>query len=156
MNAADTPSARLAALGIELPAPTAPAGSYVPAAMISGLVSTSGQVPFKDGALMATGLVGAEISQEEAAACARQCAITAIAAAADVVGGVDNLAGVAEITGYVASAPGFTAQPQVLNGASDLCVEVFGDAGRHIRSAVGVAVLPLGVPVEVAIRFIPA
>lgn len=141
-------SARLRELGITLPSVAAPAGSYVPARRSGSLVFTAGQVPFVDGTLAATGKVGAEITLEQAADLARICALNALAAV-DALVGLDAVAGVVKVVGFVASAPGFTGQPGVLNGASDLLAEVFGEAGRHARSAVGVAELPLGAPVEV-------
>jgi enamine deaminase RidA (YjgF/YER057c/UK114 family) len=141
-------SDRLTELGIELPAVPAPAGAYVPAVRTGNLVYTAGQVPFVNGAIAATGKVGREISPEEAKTHARTCALNALAAVADVVG-IDAVVRVVKVVGFVASAEGFTGQPAVLNGASELLGEVFGDAGRHARSAVGVAELPLGVPVEV-------
>jgi enamine deaminase RidA (YjgF/YER057c/UK114 family) len=143
-----TPSKRLAELGIELPAVPAPAGAYVPARRAGSLVFTAGQVPIVDGKLAAVGKVGAEVDADEAYRMARVCALNALAAV-DALVGIDAVAGVVKVVGFVASAPGFTGQPKVINGASDLLVEVFGDAGRHARSAVGVAELPLGVPVEV-------
>jgi enamine deaminase RidA (YjgF/YER057c/UK114 family) len=139
---------RLTELGIELPDVPAPAGAYVPAVRTGNLVYTSGQVPFVDGVIAATGKVGREISPEEAKAHARTCALNALAAVHDLVG-VDAITRVVKVLGFVASADGFTGQPAVINGASELLGEVFGDAGRHARSAVGVAELPLGVPVEV-------
>jgi enamine deaminase RidA (YjgF/YER057c/UK114 family) len=139
---------RLAELGIELPAVPAPAGAYVPAVRTGNLVYTAGQVPFVDGVIAATGKVGREISPEEAKQHARTCALNALAAV-DSVAGIDSVVRVVKVVGYVASAEGFTGQPAVLNGASELFGEVFGDAGRHARAAVGVAELPLGVPVEV-------
>lgn len=145
--------ARLDSLGIALPAAPAALGSYVPARVRDGLVHTAGQLPFVDGELLASGVVGSEVDVDTAAACARAAAINGLAAAAAAAGGVDRLGGVLGIRGYVASADGFTEQPRVLNGASDLMVEVFGDAGRHVRAAVGVAVLPLGAPVEIELVF---
>jgi enamine deaminase RidA (YjgF/YER057c/UK114 family) len=139
---------RLATLGIELPAVPAPAGAYVPAIRSGNLVFTAGQVPFVDGKIAATGKVGREISPEEAKAHARTCALNALAAVHDLVG-VDSVVRVVKVVGFVASAEGFTGQPAVINGASELFGEVFEDAGKHARSAVGVAELPLGVPVEV-------
>lgn len=139
---------RLTELGIELPDVPAPAGAYVPAVRTGNLVYTAGQVPFVDGVIAATGKVGREISPEEAKAHARTCALNALAAVHDLVG-VDAIVKVVKVVGFVASADGFTGQPAVINGASELLGEVFGDAGRHARSAVGVAELPLGVPVEV-------
>jgi enamine deaminase RidA (YjgF/YER057c/UK114 family) len=142
-------SARLAELGIELPAVAAPVAAYVPAVVHGGLVYTSGQLPFVDGVLAATGKVGAEVSAEDAKALARTCALNGLAAAADAAGGVDRIARVLKVTGFVASAEGFTGQPGVINGASEVLGEILGDAGIHARSAVGVAELPLGSPVEV-------
>jgi enamine deaminase RidA (YjgF/YER057c/UK114 family) len=143
-----TPSERLAELGITLPTVPAPAGSYIPARRSGSLVFTAGQVPFVDGKPAALGKVGAELSAEEASGLAGICALNALAAV-DALVGIDAVAGVVKVVGFVASAPGFTEQPKVVNGASDLLGEIFGDAGRHARSAVGVAELPLGVPVEV-------
>ena len=139
---------RLTELSIELPPVAAPAGSYVPAVRAGTLVYTAGQVPFVNGQLPATGKVGAQISLEEAQHYARICALNALAAVHSLVG-IDSVARVVKVTGFVASAEGFTGQPAVLNGASDLLGEIFGEAGRHARSAVGVAELPLGAPVEV-------
>lgn len=139
---------RLAELGIALPAVPAPAGAYVPAVRSGSLVFTAGQVPFVDGKLAATGKVGAEIAPEEAKRLARICALNALAAV-DALVGIDAVVRVVKVVGFVASAEGFTGQPTVLNGASELLGEIFGDAGKHARSAVGVAELPLGVPVEV-------
>lgn len=150
------PSERLAELGIELPPVAAPAGSYVPATRVGGAVRTSGQLPLVDGALVAVGLVGADVDPETANACARAAGLNALAAAADAAGGVDAIARVVRVVGYVASAAGFRAQPAVVNGASDLMLEVFGDAGRHVRSAVGVAELPLGAPVEIELEVLVA
>lgn len=141
-------SDRLTELGITLPAVPAPAGAYVPAIRTGNLVYTAGQVPFVDGQIVATGKVGQEVSPEEAKDLARICALNALAAVHDLVG-VDSVTRVVKVVGFVASAEGFTGQPAVINGASELFGEVFGDAGKHARSAVGVAELPLGVPVEV-------
>lgn len=141
-------SERLKELDIELPAPATPAGAYVPAVRTGSLVYTAGQVPVVDGALAGTGKVGAEVSVEDAKEYARICALNALAAVHGLVG-IDAVVRVVKVVGFVASAEGFTAQPQVLNGASELLGEVFGEVGRHARSAVGVAELPLGVPVEV-------
>ncbi len=141
-------SARLRELGITLPSVATPAGSYVPARRSGALVFTAGQIPLVDGTLAATGKVGAEVTPEQAADLARVCALNGLAAV-DALVGLDTVAGVVKVVGFVASAPGFTGQPGVLNGASDLLAEVFGEAGRHARSAVGVAELPLGAPVEV-------
>ncbi|AZS41509.1 RidA family protein [Microbacterium oxydans] len=149
-------SARLAELGIELPPVAAPVAAYVPAVVHGGLVYTSGQLPFVDGALPATGKVGADVSAEDAKTYARTCALNALAAAADAAGGVDRIGGVLRVGGFVGSADGFTGQPAVINGASEVLGEIFGDAGRHARAAVGVAELPLGSPVEVEVTFLLA
>lgn len=146
-------AARLADLGIVLPEVVPPLAAYVPALRSGSHVFTAGQIPMRDGSPVAVGIVGADVSPEVAAECARQCAINGIAAAASVAGGPDNLVRVVKATGFVASTPDFTGQPGVVNGASELLLEVFGDAGRHARSAVGVAALPLGVPVEVEFVF---
>lgn len=147
-----TPTEKLRELGLELPKVPAPAGSYVPATRAGDLVFTSGQLPFDgDGNLTIAGKVGAEVSLEEAQTAARLCALNALAAAAEKVGGLDNISGVVKVVGFVASAAGFNDQPQVINGASDLIGEVFGEAGKHARSAVGVAELPLDTPVEVEV-----
>jgi len=135
--------ARLAELGIELPEVPPPAGAYVPAVRTGSLVYTAGQV-----ARGLSGKVGAEISEAQATDAARGCALNALAAI-DALVGLDSVVRVVKVLGFVASAPGFTGQPGVINGASELLGEVFGDAGAHARSAVGVAELPLGVPVEV-------
>jgi enamine deaminase RidA (YjgF/YER057c/UK114 family) len=148
-DAVASPSERLRELGLTLPAVPQPAGAYVPAVRENDWIYTAGQLPFVDGALPETGLVGAEVTAERAAALARICALNALAAAAAAAGGIDQVRRVVKVVGFVASAPGFTAQPAVINGASDLIGQVFGDAGLHARSAVGVAVLPLGSPVEV-------
>jgi len=142
-------AARLAELGLELPAVAAPAGAYVPAVVTGNLVFTAGQLPFVDGVLPATGKVGAAVTAEDAAALARQAALNALAAAGDAIGSLDRVTRVVKAVVFVNSAPGFTAQPSVANGGSQLLGEVFGDAGRHARSAVGVAELPLDSPVEI-------
>ncbi|WP_199444013.1 RidA family protein [Umezawaea beigongshangensis] len=139
---------RLTELGVELPGVAAPVAAYVPAVRSGNLVFTSGQLPFVSGSLAATGKVGGEVSPEEAKAHARTCALNALAAVHALVG-VDSIVRVVKVVGFVASAEGFTGQPAVVNGASDLFGEVFGEAGQHARSAVGVAELPLGAPVEV-------
>ncbi|MFL0564331.1 RidA family protein [Microbacterium sp. 179-I 1D1 NHS] len=149
-------TARLAELGIELGAVVPPLAAYIPAKVHGDLVYTSGQLPMVDGAMPATGKVGdgeGYVSADEAASLARQCALNAIAAAAAAVGGVDRLTGVVKVTGFVASAPEFTGHPTVINGASTVLGEIFGDAGRHARSAVGVAALPIDSPVEVEVVF---
>ena len=142
---------RLAELGLERPAVAAPGGSYVPAIRDGDLVLTSGQLPFVAGSLPATGKVGAEVSAERARELARVCAVNAVAAVHELIGDLDRVAQVVKVVGFVASDPSFTGQPGVLNGASDVLAEIFGEAGRHARSAVGVAVLPLDAPVEVEI-----
>ena len=143
-----SPGERLRELGLTLPTVATPAGAYIPARRSGSLVFTAGQVPFVDGALPATGKVGAEITPEQGYELARICALNALAAV-DALVGLDAVAGVVKVVGFVASAAGFTGQPGVINGASELLAEVFGEAGRHARSAVGVAELPLGAPVEV-------
>ena len=142
------PLARLAELGLVLPAVAIPAGSYVPASRSGALVFTAGQLPFVDGRLEVTGKVGSDVTAEQANGLARLCALNALAAVDDLVG-LDRVVRVVRVGGFVASTPDFTGQPGVINGASDLLTEVFGEAGRHARTAVGVAVLPLDSPVEV-------
>jgi enamine deaminase RidA (YjgF/YER057c/UK114 family) len=144
-----TPQERLAGLGLVLPEVTPPVAAYVPAVRTGSYVYTSGQLPMVDGKLARTGKVGAEVSAEDAAALARTCALNALAALAAAAGGLAAVTRIVKVTGFVASAPGFTGQAQVVNGASELLIAVFGDAGRHARSAVGMAVLPLDAPVEV-------
>jgi len=134
-------------LGLRLPDVAAPVAAYVPATRVGNQVWTSGQLPFVDGALPATGKVGAEVSAEDAYEYARTCLLNALAAV-DAEVGLDAVTRVVKVVGYVASAPDFTGQPGVINGASELIGEIFGDAGAHVRSAVGVAVLPLDAPVE--------
>jgi len=121
----------------------------VPAVRAGQFVYTAGQIPTVDGKVLAVGKVGGEVSVPDAAALARTCALNALAAAAAAAGGLEAIRRIVKVTGFVASAPGFTGQPQVVNGASELLIDVFGQDGRHARSAVGVAELPLGVPVEV-------
>lgn len=146
-----TPEQRLAALGLELPAVAAPVASYVPAVRSGTHVYVSGQVPLVNGRLVAAGKVGSSVTPEAAAGLARTCALNALAAAASVAGGLAAVRRVVKVTGFVASEPGFAGQAQVVNGASELFLEVFGESGRHARSAVGVAVLPLDAPVEIEI-----
>jgi enamine deaminase RidA (YjgF/YER057c/UK114 family) len=141
-------SARLAQLGIALPEAFAPLACYVPAVRTGNLVYTSGQLPRADGKLAGTGKLGAEVSPEEGKALARICALNALAAIDSLVG-IDAVTRVVKVVGFVASAPGFNDQPTVVDGASDLLAEVFGDNGAHARSAIGVAELPLDTPVEV-------
>jgi enamine deaminase RidA (YjgF/YER057c/UK114 family) len=140
--------AKLDELGIELPGVAAPVAAYVPAVRTGSHVYTSGQVPFVAGKLAATGKVGGEIGQDEAKGYARICALNALAAV-DALVGLDSITRIVKVVGFVASADGFTGQPAVVNGASELFGEIFGEAGQHARSAVGVAELPLGAPVEV-------
>ena len=140
--------ARLAELGIRLPPVPAPVASYVPAVRSGSFVFTSGQLPFVDGGLRRTGKVGGSVDIEDAAADAKVCALNALAAIDDLVG-LDSVARIVRVVGYVASAEGFTSQPRVVNGASEILGRIFGPAGEHARSAVGVAELPLGAPVEV-------
>jgi len=144
-----TVEARLAELGLTLPSLAKPVAAYVPAIVTGNLVYTSGQLPFVDGALQKTGKVGADVSAEEAADLARLCALNALAAASSVIGSLDRVTRVVKVVGFVASTSDFTGQPAVINGASGLLGDVFGEAGQHARSAVGVAVLPLDSPVEV-------
>jgi enamine deaminase RidA (YjgF/YER057c/UK114 family) len=144
-----SPSERLADIGLTLPPVPTPAGVYVPAVRIGDVVYTAGQLPFVDGVLPCTGLVGADVSTEQAADAARTAAINAIAAVADVTGGVDAIGQIVKAVVFVASAAGFVDQPLVANGASELLGDVFGREGVHARSAVGVAVLPKNSPVEV-------
>ena len=144
-------SARLAEIGITLPPVAKPAGAYVPAVRVGDLVHTSGQLPYVDGKLPRTGVVGVGpdfVDPEQAKALAQFSALNALAAVHDLVG-IDNVVRVVKVTGFVASSPDFGGQPGVINGASELFGQVFGEAGAHARSAVGVAALPLGAPVEV-------
>jgi len=140
---------RLAQLGLTLPAVPAPVAAYVPAVRTGRYVYTSGQLPLVDGALTVTGRVGDEVDPATATAAARTAALNALAAVASVADGLDAVVRVVRVVGYVASAPGFTGQPAVVNGASELVGQVFGAAGEHARSAVGVSALPLGSPVEI-------
>ena len=146
------PRARLADLGLELPTVAPPLAAYVPAVRSVQQVFVSGQLPIVDGELLAVGKVGAEVSAEQARELAARCALNALAAV-DALVGLGAVARVTKVTGFVAVAPGFTGIPAVVNGASELFGAVFGDAGRHARSAVGVAELPLGAPVEVEAVF---
>ncbi|RVW00981.1 RidA family protein [Rhodococcus spongiicola] len=141
-------TARLAELGIALPPVAAPVAAYVPAVRTGSHVHTSGQLPFVAGTLSLTGKLGADVSEADGKAAARTCALNALAAV-DALVGLDSIVRIVKVVGFVASAEGFTGQPSVINGASEFLGEVFGDAGIHARSAVGVAELPLGSPVEV-------
>lgn len=139
---------RLAELGLSIPAVAKPVASYVPATIAGNLVFTAGQLPFVDGKLPETGKVGAEVAADDAQAYARTAVLNALAAVETAIGSVDRITRIVKLVVFVASTPDFTGQPAVANGASDTLVEIFGDAGRHARSAVGVAVLPLDAPVE--------
>ena len=146
-----TPEERLAELGLEVPEVSPPVAVYIPAVRSGNQVFTSGQLPMRAGELIATGIVGAGVTPEEAFACAQQCALNAIAAVKAEIGDLSLVKRVVKVVGFVASTPEFTGQPGVVNGASEFLGEVFGEAGAHARSAVGVAALPLGAPVEVEI-----
>jgi enamine deaminase RidA (YjgF/YER057c/UK114 family) len=144
-----TPEERLEQLGVTLPVPAAPVAAYVPCVRTGNLVYVSGQVPLVDGKPSHPGRLGAEVGLEEGAAAARHCAVNVLAALKAELGELARVRRVVKVTVFVASEPGFTDQPKVANGASELFGEAFGEAGRHARAAVGVAALPLGVPVEV-------
>ena len=139
---------RLAELGLTVPTTSKPVAAYIPAIAVGNLVYTSGQLPMIDGELPAHGKVGAEIDPDAARLLARTCVLNGLAAARTAIGSLDRIMRVIKVVGFVASDPGFFGQPQVINGASELLVEIFGEAGTHARSAVGVAVLPLNSPVE--------
>ena len=143
------PDARLAGLGITIPEVVAPLAAYQPAARSGNLVFTAGQLPARDGEMLAIGKVGGEVTEEQGYECARQCALNALAAVKAEIGSLEDIRRVVKVVVFVASTPDFIGQPTVANGASELLDQVFGDAGKHARSAVGVAVLPLDVPVEV-------
>ena len=145
-----TPEERLSELGLSVPEVPTPVAAYVPAVRVGSLVYTAGQLPMLDGALMATGKVGDGVTPEQATACAQQCALNAIAAIRSVAGDLTHVR-IVKVVAFVASSPSFTGQPGVANGASELFGSVFGDAGVHARSAVGVPVLPLDAPVEVEV-----
>jgi len=145
------PEEKLAGLGLTVPEVAKPVAAYVPAVRSGNYIYTSGQLPMRDGVLMATGKVGAEVTPEEAAACAQQCALNALAAVKAELGDLAQIKRIVKVVAFVASTPEFTGQPGVANGASHLFGEIFGDAGVHARSAVGVPVLPLDAPVEVEI-----
>jgi enamine deaminase RidA (YjgF/YER057c/UK114 family) len=140
---------RLAELGLVVPEGSKPVAAYIPAVVTGNLVFTSGQLPMVDGVLPATGKVGAEVSAEDAKTIARQCVLNGLAAARSAIGSLDRITRVVKVVGFVASDPSFTGQPGVINGASELLGEIFGEPGQHARSAVGVAVLPLDAAVEV-------
>jgi enamine deaminase RidA (YjgF/YER057c/UK114 family) len=143
-----TPEENLKALKLDLPPAPKPVGAYVPAVRTGNLLYVSGQLPMKDGKLLATGHVTGEVSVETAQTCARQAALNALAVVAAELGGLSKVARVVRLTGHISSDRGFTDQAKVLNAASDLMVQAFGDAGRHSRAALGAAELPLGAPVE--------
>lgn len=144
-----TPEERLAELGLSVPEVAKPVAAYIPALRSGNHVYTSGQLPMRDGQLILTGKVGGEVSQDEAVECARQCALNALAAVRGEVGELSAIKRIVKVVAFVASTPDFTGQPIVANGVSKLLGDVFGEAGRHARSAVGVPVLPLDAPVEV-------
>ena len=149
MTSSATPEERLAELGLTVPDVPTPVAAYIPAVRSGQHVFTSGQLPMRDGTLIMTGKVGGEVTVEEAVECARQCALNALAAVRAEVGDLSAVKRIVKVVAFVASTPDFTGQPGVANGASELLGEVFGDRGRHARSAVGVPVLPLDAPVEV-------
>lgn len=144
---------RLAELGLVVPEGSKPVAAYIPAVVSGSLVFTSGQLPMVDGVLPATGKVGAEVTPEDAKALARNCVLNGLAAARSAIGSLDRITRVVKVVGFVASDPSFTGQSAVINGASELLGEIFGEAGQHARSAVGVAALPLDAPVEVEFVF---
>jgi enamine deaminase RidA (YjgF/YER057c/UK114 family) len=144
-----TPEQRLEDLGLAIPEVAKPVAAYVPAVQTGSYVYTSGQLPLRDGRLITTGKVGDEVSPEQAAECAEQCALNALAAVKSLIGDLSRVERVVKVVAFVSSTPDFTGQPGVANGASELIGKAFGDAGRHARSAVGVPVLPLDAPVEV-------
>lgn len=146
-----TIESKLAALGLELPAAPPPVGSYVPVLQTGSLVVTSGQLPFVGKELVFTGKIGKDLEIQDGWDAARLCAVNALSQIKACLGNLDQVARVVRVEGYVNSAPGFHAQPQVVNGASELFTELFGDNGRHTRIAVGVAELPLDAAVEVAV-----
>jgi enamine deaminase RidA (YjgF/YER057c/UK114 family) len=139
---------KLKEMGLELPEPPKALAEYVPAIRAGDTVLTAGQVPMRDGEAVHTGRLGAEVSLDEGRECARICALNALAAIADLIGDLNHVQEVVQLRGFVASAPDFTDQPEVMNAASELMVGLFGDPGRHVRSAIGVSVLPRNVPVE--------
>lgn len=144
-----TPEERLAELGLSVPEVAKPVAAYVPAVRSGNHIFTSGQLPMREGQLIATGKVGGQVSEEEAVECARQCALNGLAAIRAELGSLSEIKRIVKVVAFVASTPDFTGQPQVANGVSELLGDVFGEAGQHARSAVGVPVLPLDAPVEV-------
>lgn len=147
-----TPSQQLKELNIHLPPAPTPVASYIAGTRVGNLVLVSGQLPMSEGKLLAAGKVGGDVPLEQARLAARQCGLNALAVAAQVAGGIDRLARIVRLGVFVNSAPGFTDQPKVANGASDLMVEIFGDAGKHVRAAVGCNELPLNAAVEVEMQ----
>jgi len=143
------PEEKLTELGLKLPEVAKPVAAYVPSVRTGNLVYTSGQLPLRDGTMIAAGKVGGEVTAEVASDCAQQCALNALAAVKAQIGDLGNVKRVVKVVAFIASTPDFTGQPQVANGASELIGQVFGEAGQHARSAVGVPVLPLDAPVEV-------
>lgn len=148
-----SPEARLTQLGIVLPDAPAPVAAYVPARQVGQLLFVSGQIPLRDGQLMATGRVPDQVDEQTAVACARQCALNGLAVAKATLGSLDHIAGVVRVGCFVASEPGYGNQPVIANAASELLVEIFGDSGKHARAAVGSVSLPLNVPVEIEFLF---
>jgi enamine deaminase RidA (YjgF/YER057c/UK114 family) len=148
-----SPEERLKEMGIELPPAPNPLGSYIPAVRTGNLVFVSGMLPLKDGKLLHRGKVGSEVTVEEAREAARTAAVNALSVLKAHTGGLDKVRRCVKVSGYIASSPGFTEQPMVLNAASDLMAEVFGEAGRHARAAIGVPVLPMDSPVEIEFIF---
>ncbi len=149
----ETPEQRIQALGLELPSPPRPVAAYIPAKRYGSLVQISGQIPVRGGKLMATGIVPSEVCLAEAVGCARQCALNALAVLKAEIGELSNVKGVVRLGGFVAANPWFSDHPEVINGASELMLEVFGEGGRHARAAVGVSSLPLHAPVEIEFLF---
>ena len=141
----------LVELGLELPPAPAPVASYVPVRLRGDLAYVSGQIPVADGEVLHPGHLGAEVTLEQGQGATRRCALQALSALREALGSLDRVRGIVQVTVFVASSPGFTDQPKVANGASDVLVEIFGERGKHARAAVGVAELPLGAPVEVAL-----
>jgi enamine deaminase RidA (YjgF/YER057c/UK114 family) len=141
----------LVELGLELPPAPAPVASYVPVRLLGDLAYVSGQIPVADGEVLHPGHLGAEVTLEQGQGATRRCALQALSALREALGSLDRVRGIVQVTVFVASSPGFTDQPKVANGASDVLVEIFGERGKHARAAVGVAELPLGAPVEVAL-----
>ena len=148
-----TPEEKIAALGIKMPEPPVPLGAYVPVLRSGNLLFLSGLLPLKEGALVKAGKIGAEIDEQEGAGLARTVAVNALAIIKEYLGELGKIKRCVKVTGYVASAPGFTGQAFVLNGASELLVQIFGDSGRHARAAVGVTALPMDSPLEIEFIF---